>query len=153
MRKVELRRDEFGFGFSSVTLGAPTVQVSLAANNASRTLTVGGAIGDGGLGYGLAAAGTCTLILTGSNTYTGATDGSHTNYYVGKTGTNNYLQISGGGDLHNMDAYAVFVSLLALYFIGDKVQPPLLPPIFQLLDRPGDFWTDTVRYSIYRQVG
>jgi hypothetical protein len=46
------------------------------------------------------------------------------------------VKIGGGGDLHNMDAYAVFVSLLALYFIGGKVQgesdapPPLHPPIF-----------------------
>ena len=31
------------------------------------------------------------------------------------------IKIGGGGDLHNMDAYAVFVSLLAFYFIGDKV--------------------------------
>ncbi|MGC1379110.1 MAG: hypothetical protein WA821_22970, partial [Anaerolineales bacterium] len=31
------------------------------------------------------------------------------------------VKIGGGGDLHNMDAYAVLVSLLALYFIGDKV--------------------------------
>jgi hypothetical protein len=36
------------------------------------------------------------------------------------------IKIGGGGDLHNMDAYAVFVSLLALYFIGGKVQ--LLTP-------------------------
>ena len=32
------------------------------------------------------------------------------------------VKIGGGGDLHNMDAYAVFVSVLAAYFIGDKVQ-------------------------------
>ena len=32
------------------------------------------------------------------------------------------VKIGGGGDLHNMDAYAVLVSLLALYFIGDKVR-------------------------------
>lgn len=32
------------------------------------------------------------------------------------------VKIGGGGDLHNMDAYAVFVSLLAAYIIGDKVQ-------------------------------
>ena len=32
------------------------------------------------------------------------------------------VKIGGGGDLHNMDAYAVFVSLLAFYFIGGKVR-------------------------------
>ncbi|MCE9611441.1 MAG: autotransporter-associated beta strand repeat-containing protein [Chthoniobacter sp.] len=60
-------------GTGAVTLGAPSVQVSLAPNNAGHTLTVGGAIGDGGMGYGLTVAGTSTLILTGASTYTGAT--------------------------------------------------------------------------------
>lgn len=32
------------------------------------------------------------------------------------------VKIGGGGDLHNMDAYAVFVGLLAVYCIGNKVQ-------------------------------
>ena len=32
------------------------------------------------------------------------------------------VKIGGGGDLHNMDAYAVFVGLLAAYCLGDKVQ-------------------------------
>jgi hypothetical protein len=32
------------------------------------------------------------------------------------------VKIGGGGDLHNMDAYAVFVSLLAFYGIGGKVR-------------------------------
>jgi hypothetical protein len=32
------------------------------------------------------------------------------------------VKIGGGGDLHNMDAYAVFVSLLAFYCIGGKAQ-------------------------------
>ncbi len=32
------------------------------------------------------------------------------------------VKIGGGGDLHNMDAYAVFISLLAFYCIGGKVQ-------------------------------
>jgi hypothetical protein len=38
------------------------------------------------------------------------------------------VKIGGGGDLHNMDAYAVFVSLLALYFIGGKVRGESLTP-------------------------
>lgn len=32
------------------------------------------------------------------------------------------VKIGGGGDLHNMDAYAVLVGLVAAYFIGDKVK-------------------------------
>jgi hypothetical protein len=32
------------------------------------------------------------------------------------------VKIGGGGDMHNMDAYAVYVALLAVYFIGDKVR-------------------------------
>jgi len=32
------------------------------------------------------------------------------------------VKIGGGADLHNMDAYAVLVSLVAAYFIGDKVR-------------------------------
>ncbi len=42
-----------------------------------------------------------------TNTLTGSTDGSHVTYYVGKTGVNNYLQISGGGDLHNVDGVCI----------------------------------------------
>lgn len=37
------------------------------------------------------------------------------------------VKIGGGGDLHNMDAYAVFVSLLAAYCVGSKVHLPLHP--------------------------
>ena len=40
------------------------------------------------------------------------------------------VKIGGGGDLHNMDAYAVFVSLLAAYCVGSKVHLPLHSPTF-----------------------
>ena len=32
------------------------------------------------------------------------------------------VKIGGGGDLHNMDAYAAFISVVTLWFIGGKVQ-------------------------------
>ena len=40
------------------------------------------------------------------------------------------VKIGGGGDLHNMDAYAVFVSLLAAYCVGSKVHLPYHPATF-----------------------
>ena len=40
------------------------------------------------------------------------------------------VKIGGGGDLHNMDAYAVFVSLLATYCVGSKVHLPVHPATF-----------------------
>ena len=56
-------------GPGAVTLGQ---NVQLTCNGSS-ALTVDGAIGDGGSGYGLTMAGVGTLLLTGSSTYTGAT--------------------------------------------------------------------------------
>jgi autotransporter-associated beta strand protein len=56
-------------GTGAVTLGGNTT-VTTTAN----TLTVGGAIGDGGHGYALNKAGLGTLTLTGTNTYTGGTN-------------------------------------------------------------------------------
>ncbi|QOV89751.1 autotransporter-associated beta strand repeat-containing protein [Humisphaera borealis] len=55
-------------GAGPVTLGLNT-QVTVATN----TLTVGGAIGDGGNNRSLTKAGAGTLVLGGTNTYTGAT--------------------------------------------------------------------------------
>jgi autotransporter-associated beta strand protein len=54
---------------TGVVILAGNRQVTVAAN----TLTVGGPIGDGGNGYGLTKAGGGTLVLAGSNTYSGAT--------------------------------------------------------------------------------
>ena len=55
-------------GTGAVTLGT-NIQVSVNMNN----LTVGGAIGDGGFGYGLTKTGAGTLQLSGANTYSGGT--------------------------------------------------------------------------------
>jgi len=57
-----------GLGGGAVTLGGNR-QVTVSGN----TLTVGGAIGDGGSGYSLTKAGSGTLTLSGANTYTGNT--------------------------------------------------------------------------------
>jgi hypothetical protein len=46
------------------------------------------------------------------------------------------VKIGGGGDMHNMDAYAVFVSLLALYFIGGKVQGESNEPVWARVSWP-----------------
>ena len=60
--------NNLNLGTGNVTLGGSrTVMV------ASNTLTVGGAISDGGSGYSLTKAGAGTLVLTGSDTYSGGT--------------------------------------------------------------------------------
>ena len=56
-------------GTGAVTLGTANPTVTAVAN----TLTVGGAIGDGGLAYGFTKDGVGTLVLGGTDTYTGAT--------------------------------------------------------------------------------
>ncbi|MEY5025155.1 MAG: hypothetical protein RLZZ244_683, partial [Verrucomicrobiota bacterium] len=56
---------DLGAGAVSLT-GAPTVNV------AARTLTVGGIVGDAGNGLGFAKDGPGTLVLSGSNTFTGS---------------------------------------------------------------------------------
>jgi autotransporter-associated beta strand protein len=53
--------------------GAVTLGNSVAINTAGSTLTVGGAIGDGGSNRGLTKAGTGTIVLIGANSYGGLT--------------------------------------------------------------------------------
>lgn len=63
-------------GTGAVTLGGGTRTVTVnnrTTGNVIQTLTVGGAIGDGGSGFGLTKAGASTLELTGASTYSGAT--------------------------------------------------------------------------------
>lgn len=60
--------NNLNLGTRAVTRGA-TRQVTVAAGN----LTVGGAIGDGGSGFGLTKVGAGALTLGGANTYTGTT--------------------------------------------------------------------------------
>ncbi len=60
--------DDIDFGTGAVTMSA-TRQVTVNGG----TLTVGGAIGDGGGGFGLTKAGAGALTLSGANTYSGAT--------------------------------------------------------------------------------
>ena len=55
--------NNLSMGSGTVGLGASNVSVTVNAN----TLTVGGAIADGGLGYGLTKAGGGTLVLTATN--------------------------------------------------------------------------------------
>ncbi len=67
---------DFAFaGTNNLNLGTGPVTMvgSRTVTVASNALTVGGPISDGGNGYGLTTAGTGTLILTGSDTYSGAT--------------------------------------------------------------------------------
>jgi fibronectin-binding autotransporter adhesin len=56
-------------GTGAVTLGTSSASVYLSGS----TLTIGGAIGDNGLGYGLTQGGAGLLLLTGSSTYLGPT--------------------------------------------------------------------------------
>ena len=59
---------DLGLGSGAVTLGGNR-QVTVTAGK----LTLGGSIGDGGQGYALNKAGNGTLVLSGSNSYTGTT--------------------------------------------------------------------------------
>jgi fibronectin-binding autotransporter adhesin len=61
--------NSLNLGAGSVTLSGSSRQVTVLAN----TLTVGGAIGDGGSGFGITKLGSGTLVLGGSNTYSGVT--------------------------------------------------------------------------------
>jgi autotransporter-associated beta strand protein len=63
-----LGTNDLNLGTGSVTMSASRV-VSVTAGN----LTIGGAIGEGGVGSSLTKNGSGTLFLNGSNTYTGAT--------------------------------------------------------------------------------
>ncbi len=62
-------------GSSALNLGtgAVTLGTNLTATVSASTLTVGGAIGDGGNGYLLTKAGNGTLTLSGANTFSGGT--------------------------------------------------------------------------------
>ena len=78
-------------GAGTLTLGTSGINLSASANNltwgtpitlggsqtwpvaSAKTLTVSGAIGDGGLGYGLTVPGPGTVALSAANTYGGAT--------------------------------------------------------------------------------
>ncbi len=53
--------------------GSRILTVNIGASVATKSLTLSGAIGDGGNTYGLTKAGTGNLVLSGSNTYTGNT--------------------------------------------------------------------------------
>ena len=53
--------------------GAVTMNANRKVTVSASTMTVGGAIGDGGSGYSLTKAGAGTLALNGANTYSGAT--------------------------------------------------------------------------------
>jgi hypothetical protein len=45
-------------------------------------------------------------------------------------------KIGGGGDLHNMDTYAVLIGIVALYFFGGRVQPESDGAPFQIRPAP-----------------
>ena len=74
--------NSLGLGFGSVTLET-TPTVTVGAN----TLTVNGAIGDGGVGFGFTKAGNGTLVLAGANTYGGTTTLSAGGLTIGGAGT------------------------------------------------------------------
>jgi autotransporter-associated beta strand protein len=79
-----LGSQNLNLGTGDVTM-AGNVTVTVSAN----TLTVGGAIGDGGSGYSLTSAGSGTLALDGANTYTGNTVIEAGTLLIGDPGTLN----------------------------------------------------------------
>ena len=67
---------DLNLGTGAATLNitaALDTEVKLTVSNAAATLTIGGAVGDGGNDYGVSKAGAGTLILMTANTYTGDT--------------------------------------------------------------------------------
>lgn len=97
---------DLNLGTGNVTLmTTPTVTVTAG------TLTVGGAIGDGGAGYGLTKDGPGTLTLGGANTYSGSTVLLNGNVNVVGSGT------LGGG------ASPLTVSTSGTLDLGGTVQP------------------------------
>jgi fibronectin-binding autotransporter adhesin len=84
----------FGFvGTGSLDLGTSdvTLTASRTVTVAASTLTVGGVITDGGLGYGLTKAGAGRLILAANETYTGDTTISGGTLQIGAGGTSGLL--------------------------------------------------------------
>ncbi len=90
--------NSLNLGTGAVTLGQNGVTVTVNGNN---PLTVGGAIGDGGLNYSLTVAGSGTLILTGNNTYSGTTTINSGTLQIGNGGSTGSLQtnIANSGSL------------------------------------------------------
>ncbi len=64
---------DLNLGTGDVSLSATRTVTTSSSSGTARTLTVGGAIGDGGNGYGLIKAGNAQLRLNGANTFSGAT--------------------------------------------------------------------------------
>ena len=86
--------NNLNLGTGAVTLGN---NVQLTAN--ASTLTVGGTIGDGGGGYRLTKSGAGTLLLGGSNTYTGGTTISNGTLKLGVINallSNGTITVAGG---------------------------------------------------------
>ena len=95
---------DLNLGTGAVTLSGGSRSVTVNGSN----LTVGGAIGDGGNAYGLTKAGTGTLILSGSQTYTGATTIS-AGTLKGAIGSG-ALSVSGTYDLNGADRSVAAIS-------------------------------------------
>jgi len=102
-----------GLGSGAVTLGGNR-QVTVSAN----TLTVGGAIGDGGSGYSLTKTGAGTLALSGANTYTGNTTVSDGTLEIAQAtlATNSTVNVASGAML-KLD-FAVTNAVTDLIFGG-----------------------------------
>jgi autotransporter-associated beta strand protein len=89
--------DEKSLTFTGpVTLSGATrtLNVAIGSTVSTEKLTFSGAIGDGGNGYGITKTGNGTLVLSGNNTYSGATTISAGTLQIGAGGTNGSLSSS-----------------------------------------------------------
>jgi len=91
--------NDLNLGTGAASLGPAAGTARTITVNGSSTLTIGGAIADGTTATGITKAGTGTLALAGTNTFSGATTVQNGTLSLGASGTiasNLILGVSGG---------------------------------------------------------
>ena len=87
--------------------GAITLGSTIGISSLAGTLTLSGAIGDSGSGFGITKIGASTVALSGTNTYTGATSILQGTLQIGAGGTTGSLSPSSGISVASGATFAV----------------------------------------------